>query len=155
MTWIYMFWAGISRSKVAILWKEFFGFSSVSLDLDLPSYSWHRVSDPSNHSVPSQLTNLRFSLFPLSARGIFSLRLWQVHERSHNHGTGDDRLPNLEYWLSRSHHLPKYQGYLKGIFKKNLFFLVGNEQVQGGIDKSEAPVGKTAEGCQCYAGSGS
>ena len=182
MTWIYVCGQVYRGARPPSCGKS-------SLDFPLSHWIWPRLhilgtesvmENPFNHSVPSQLTKHRFSLFPLSARGIFSLRLWQVHERSHNHGTGDNGLPNLEYWLSWSHHLPKYQGEncnfkiscfcswpwassrwhwkiqkSKKIQKfKNPFFVVGNEQVQGGIEKSKSPLGKTVKGCKCHAGAG-
>ena len=49
---------------------------------------------------------------------------------------------------------PNTKVILKCTSKKNLLFLVGNEQVQGGIEKSKSPLGKTVEGCKCHAGAG-
>ena len=42
-----------------------------------------------------------------------SFRSGQVHERSNNNGAGNNGLPDLEYRLSRSHHLPKHKGFNK------------------------------------------
>ena len=66
-----------------------------------------------HHSAwKSNLSNLLTSVFCLFVKGASSLRFGQVYEQSYNHRIGNDRLPNLEYWLSWSHHLPKYQGDL-------------------------------------------
>ena len=84
---------------------------------------------------------------------IYSLRFGEVHERSYNHRTGNNGLPNLEHWLSWGHHLSKYQG--ENVFLKSPIFTVGNEQVQVGTDKSKSPLGKIVEGCKCHPGTGS